>query len=193
MKDLAAQQAERSRVGSASSSARRRKFESGQSMIEFALMLPFMMLLSIGIVEIGRAAYISIVVTNGATAGVEYGAQSGTTAVDVTGMQTAAANDVANNAIGGTMSATPTWGCYCDTGTGTSCQYVSGGLDCNATTKSSCSCSPSGISSTCTAGVGQIVQCVQVDTHVNFTPLFNWPGLPTAYQSNGHSVMRVRQ
>ena len=189
MKDLAAQQAKKVSVCSLpSSSARRRMFEGGQSMIEFALMLPFLMLLSIGIVEIGRAAYISIVVTNGATAGVEYGAQDVSTASDYMSMQQSAANDVANNTIGGTMTAVATWGCYCDTGSGTSCTYVSGGQDCNSTTGGSCSCAT--IQASCT---GQIVECVQVDTHVDFTPLFNWPGLPTTYQSNGHSVMRVRQ
>ena len=190
MKDLAAQQAKSVRVCSPAPAARRRRFEGGQSMIEFALMLPFLMLLSIGIVEIGRAAYVSICVTNAATAGAEYGSQS-VGVVSVTGMQNAAANDVGNNAIGGTMSATPTWGCYCDTGAGTSCKYVSGGLDCNGSNNASCSCGT--IVTTCTSGVGQIVECVQVDTHVDFTPLFHWPGLPTSYQSNGHSVMRVRQ
>ena len=67
--------------------------ESGQTLLEFALMLPFMMLLLLGIAEIGRAAFITITVTNAATAGAEYGSQNSTTAKDFTGMQNAALYD----------------------------------------------------------------------------------------------------
>src|ERR1039458_8884760 len=35
--------------------------ESGQTLVEFALMLPFMLLLLLGIVEIGRVAFIRLV------------------------------------------------------------------------------------------------------------------------------------
>ena len=161
---------------SSSPAARRRRFEGGQSLLEFALMLPFMCLLSVGVVEIGRAAYASIIVTNAATAGVEYGSQSITYASDTNGMVTAATNDAKNNAVGGSMTAVATYGCTCDNGAGTSCTYP-------VPAQSSCS----GIACT-----GQIVECVQVTTHISFTPLFKYPGLPTTYQSNGRSVMRVR-
>ena len=36
--------------------------ESGQTLVEFALMLPFMLLLLLGIVEIGRATFITSMV-----------------------------------------------------------------------------------------------------------------------------------
>jgi Flp pilus assembly protein TadG len=186
-RDMATQEARRLLVSPRIWSERRRKCEVGQSLIEFALMLPFLMLLSIGIVELGRAAYVSIVVTNGATAGVEYGSQSVTTASDISGMQNAVTKDVAQNSIGGTMSSTATYGCYCDDGSGISCTYISAGQDCTGGNVTTCSCGT--IQASCT---GQIVECVQVDNHVDFTPLFHWPGLPPAYQSNGHSVMRVR-
>src|ERR1019366_9541816 len=67
--------------------------EAGQTLLEFAFMLPFMMLLLLGIAEIGRAAFISITVSNAATAGAEYGSQNGTTAADFPGMQNAALCD----------------------------------------------------------------------------------------------------
>src|ERR1035441_2237977 len=54
--------------------------ESGQTLMEFALMLPFMMLLLLGIAELGRAAFISITVSRAATAGAAYGAQNAATA-----------------------------------------------------------------------------------------------------------------
>jgi Flp pilus assembly protein TadG len=163
---------------------RRGRIDAGQALLEFALLLPFLSLLSVGVVELGRAAFITIVVTNAATAGVEYGAQNGTTASDTAGMQTAAANDASNNVIGGTMTATATYGCYCDTGTGTSCSYVAGGQN-----SSTCS----NIVSSCSTGNDQIVECVQVVTQDNYMPLFHYPGLPTSYQANGRAVMRVRR
>jgi len=146
--------------------------EGGQSLVEFALMLPFMAVLLIGIVEIGRAAFISVVVSHGATAGVEYGAQNTTTASDIAGMTMAATQD-SNYAV---MTATPTYGCQCDDGAGTSCTNP-------VPPEGSCS----GISCS-----GQVVECVQVKTNATFTPLFNYPGLPSSFQANGNAVMRVR-
>src|ERR1019366_1711217 len=61
--------------------------ESGQTLIEFAVMLPFMMCLLLGIAEIGRATFITIKVTNAATAGAEYGSQNAATASDTVGMK----------------------------------------------------------------------------------------------------------
>src|SRR5450759_2469354 len=61
-----------------------RTAESGQTLLEFALMLPFLMLLLLGIAEIGRAAFIAIKVSNAATAGAEYGSQNSTTASQTT-------------------------------------------------------------------------------------------------------------
>ena len=151
----------------------RKTFETGQSLLEFALMLPFLTLLGVGVVDIGRAIFYTITVNNGATAGAEYGSQSRISAVDTAGMQSAATQD-ANFSV---MTATATWGCTCDTGAGTSCTY------------------PVPLPNSCTTiscSTGQIVQCIQVTTHATFSPLFHYPGLPTSYQANGRAVMRVR-
>ncbi len=161
-----------------------RSAQSGQTLIEFALMLPFMMLLMLGVVEIGRAAFITMTVTNAATAGVEYGAQNGTTASDYAGMQQAAMCD-ANGIIGlgsckftGALTQIPvaTSGCACDTGDGTSCNTF---VPCTDPSITSCT--------------GQVAECVQVTTHADFSPLFNYPGLPTMYHANGNAVQRVRK
>ncbi len=147
--------------------------EGAQTMLEFALMLPFLMLLGVGVVEVGRAIYYTIAVNNAATAGVEYGAQSWITAQDTSGMQSAATLD-ANFAP---MTATATYGCSCDNGDGSSCTYPVAPV-------SSCS------TITCT---GQIIACDQVTTHASFNALFHYPGLPSTYQANGRAVMRVRR
>jgi len=151
--------------------------ESGQSILALALLLPFLLVLLLGVVELGRAAFISIVVSHGASAGVGYGAQSGTTAVNATGMITAVTNDASYVTAANT---TATYGCTCDTGAGTSCSGWT-------ITPSTCT----NISSSCSSG--QIVECVKVTTTATFQSLFNYPGLPSSFQANGSAVMRVRR
>lgn len=154
-------------------SSRFRFAQQGQAILEFALMLPCLLLLSVGIVEIGRALYYTIEVNNAAAAGVSYGAhQVSVGDFLITPMQTAAVADAAN--MSGTMTATATYGCTCDTGNGTSCSYpVPAPATCDTIT-----CS------------GQIAHCVQVKTHATFSPIFNYPGLPTSFEANGKAVMR---
>lgn len=158
--------------------------ESGQTLVEFALMLPFMLLLLLGIAEIGRVAFITIKVSNAATAGAQYGSQNSATASDFVGMQKAAlcdANgDVAGFCTAGILTQTPgtTNFCECDTGSGTSC-LASAGND-----APSCSGFVCG---------GTVVECVHVTTYANFSPLFHYPGLPTTYSAHGDSVQRVRK
>jgi Flp pilus assembly protein TadG len=152
---------------------RRRTAEGGQSLVEFALMLPFMAVLLIGIVEIGRFAFITMLVSHGATSGAQYGAQNTTTASDYTGMETTATQD----SNFGVMTATAVNGCVCDDGSGVSCT--------NPLPQGSCS----GI--TCPSG--QVVECVQVTTQATFNALFHYPGFPSQFQTNGNAVMRVRK
>ena len=47
--------------------------QQGQSMIEFALVLPLMVLIIAGIFDLGRAFYSSITITNAAREGARYG------------------------------------------------------------------------------------------------------------------------
>ncbi len=151
----------------------RGRAERGQTLLEFALMAPFLLLLLTGVVELGRAIFYTVEVNNAATAGVEYGAQSEISAQDYTGMQNAAANDAHFPG----MTATPLNGCTCDNGAGTSCSYPI----------------PAGACMNFSCPMGQVVECVQVTTQANIVPLFHFPGLPTSYQANGVAVMRVRR
>lgn len=152
----------------------RRVKDGGQSLLEFALMLPLMLLLFTGILEIGRVIYYTIAVNHGATAGAQYGAQSELTAQNAAAMQTQATSDAH---VGGMMVSASS-GCTCDYGNGTSCTYPIPG----AGTCAQISC-PS----------GQVVECVQVTTQATIDPLFHFPGLPASYQANGQAVMRVRR
>src|ERR1700722_14889739 len=67
--------------------------QSGQTVVELALLLPLLLVLLLGLIEIGRYAYFDILVSNAARAGAQYGAQSLIQAGDVNGIRTAARND----------------------------------------------------------------------------------------------------
>ncbi len=56
--------------------------EAGTSLVEMALLTPLLALLLMGTIDVGRLAYLSIQVSNGARAGVQYGAQNSSTSLD---------------------------------------------------------------------------------------------------------------
>src|SRR5579872_2840396 len=70
--------------------------ESGQSLLEMAIITPILVLLVLGAIEIGRYAELSIVVVNAARAGAQYGAQNLAAAADSAGITSAAENDAQN-------------------------------------------------------------------------------------------------
>ncbi len=89
--------------------------ESGQTLLEFAILLPMLLLLALGVIEMGRFAYIGILVGNAARSGVAWGAQNHTTAADTNnGIETAAQNDFESSF--GTLSVTHSVVCGCDNG-----------------------------------------------------------------------------
>ncbi|MGA2903998.1 MAG: TadE family protein [Candidatus Korobacteraceae bacterium] len=165
--------------------------ESGQSVMEFAVMLPFMILLLLGVVEIGRAVYLHIEVANAATAGVEYGSQNEVKASDIAGMQDAAVCDANSQpgppgspCTGGILTpadATATHGCFCQvTGSGTR-----SGQGCDPAQWLPCA--------TISCGGDVVVECVQVTTQASFNSLFNYPLLPSSFTAHGNAIMRVRR
>jgi Flp pilus assembly protein TadG len=169
--------------------ARRNKLsQRGQSLLEFALLLPFLTLLGMGVIEIGRAIFYTISVNNAAVAGVEYGSRDTITASDDAGMNKAAVceanggtGNLCNSGILTTANTTTAHGCTCDNNGGTtaeSCTYPIPTGNC--------------LTITCATGSQQI-ECVQVTTTATFTPIFHYPGLPKSYQANGKAVMRVRK
>ena len=70
--------------------------ESGNSLVEFAILAPVMVLLLIGLVDVGRYMFYAILAANAARAGVAYGAQGLSTALDSAGMSNAALQDGQN-------------------------------------------------------------------------------------------------
>jgi Flp pilus assembly protein TadG len=132
--------------------------QSGQSLVELALIAPILLILLIGLVEMGRYAYISILVGNAAHAGVSYAAQSLPQSMDLNGITTAADNDFQNNGqpVGNLIVSPPVTACGCDS---------------DGTIASASSCTGNG------AGVcitGQWVVTVSVTASGTFNPLFGY-------------------
>lgn len=150
----------------------RRCSESGQSLLEFALMLPVLVLLLLGVIEIGRYAYLAILVGNAARAGAAYGARNPTTANDTNGIIQAADNDFQNNGPSvGTLNVTSEWNnnCGCDNG--------------GTVTPISCT-------TACSAGE-HLVVTLSVTASGTFNSIFNYPGIPSSINVARTATLRI--
>ena len=154
----------------------RESSERGQAMLEVALLLPVLLLLALGVIELGRYMYISILVGNAARAGAAYGAQSLPLSVDTTGIQAAADNDFQNNGQStASLSLTSSVACGCDS-SGT----VSAAL---------CSTSTNLTAGTCVTGHWVVMESVTASG--TFTSLFNYPGIPPSISVSRTATLRV--
>jgi Flp pilus assembly protein TadG len=156
-------------------SARR---ESGQSLLEVALVTPLILALALGVIELGRYSYVAILVGNAARAGAAYGAQGLAQSVDTAGIQQAADNDFQNN--GQDVSALAVT------------SNVSCGCDSNGTiTPATCSTTANLNAGSCSTG--HWVVMVSVETNATFHSLFNYPGIPSSITVDRTATMRVAQ
>lgn len=140
---------------------------NGQSLVEIALVAPLLLLLLIGAVEIGRAAYYSIATVNAARAAVQYGAQNHATAADNTGIKQAALNDAPPNML---SPDNVTISSYCECPDGTA--------------------APNCLETDCPVD-NRFVPYLKVNTQMQLIPLINFPGLPPSFSCSGEAVMRI--
>ncbi len=140
------------------------RWECGASLAEFAVLLPFLTLTLLGVIDMGRAYYLSIEVNNAAYTGAMYGSNNPT---DTTGMQNAATGDAVD--VSG-MTATATYGCECSDG---------------SSPASPCPSTPP----TCTYNV---VNYVKVTTSATYHPLLAWPGIPSTISLTGSAKVRAQ-
>jgi Flp pilus assembly protein TadG len=159
---------------------------SGQSLLEVALLTPMLLALLLGAIELGRYAYISILVGNSARAGAAYGAQNLVLSVDTTGIKTAAKNDFQNNGQNtSSLVVNSSTSCGCDNG---------GSLP-TVTSLCSTQSNPS-IGDTivsCSKAGGHWVVMVSVTASGNFKPIFNYPGIPNSLMVSNTATLRVAQ
>jgi Flp pilus assembly protein TadG len=143
----------------------RRKRTNGQASVEMAFSVPLLIVLLLVAVEAGRICLVAVALSSAARAGVQYGAQNLTTVSDTTGMQNAAKAD-APNLTG--MTATASYYCQCSNGSASTCLAT----DCASSHR---------------------LTYVKVNTTATYTPLVNWPGVPTTTTLTSQAIMRVNQ
>jgi Flp pilus assembly protein TadG len=155
-------------------SSHRRLDQRGLALVEFALVLPLLSMLLIGLIEIGRLTYFSIEVGNAAHAGAFYGASDPT---HTTGGMVSAARADAVNISTQTPTANYVYACW------------------NAATQTSTPATPSPTHTTCSSG-GNSVTYAQVSVTGTIRTLFNYGssfGLPTSWTVTRTATMRVAQ
>ena len=149
--------------------------QSGQSLLELAFLVPLLLLLALGVIEVGRYAYIAILVGNAAHAGAFYGSQSLPQSADPVGIPLAAKNDFQSNGQPpGSLTVTFFTTCGCD-GSGT---------------VANAACTGTG-AGTCASG--HWVVLLSVTASGTFGSLFNYPGIPSSITVSRTSTMRVAQ
>lgn len=151
------------------------KSQAGVALVEFAIAIPFLMILLIGIVEMGRFAYYNILVGNAARAGAMWGSNDLYTASQPDLMAAAALKD-GQDVPQLTVSPAPTQICQCyNSSTGASTPL---------------SCSSNG--STCVTGTHRIMY-VQVTAVGKVNTLFNYRalGLPSPWTITRTATIRV--
>ena len=149
--------------------------QSGQSMVEMAIMLPFVLVLSLGVIEMGRFMYIGILVGNAARAGAAYATESLVASVDTPGITTAADNDFSSNGQNvANLNVTSSVACGCE----------------SAGTITTASCTGAGAGS-CASGVWMVT--VTVTASGTFNSLWSYPGIPSSISVSRSATMRVNQ
>ena len=137
----------------------------GQSALEFAVVVPALVLMVVIAGDFARAFYTNIALTNAARAGAQYGSSSPIAAADANGMKAAALQD-GTNVSGISASASQ---CTCESGT----------------TVAACA------SSYCTNNPQATY--VEVDTQATFNTILHYPGIPNSMALSGKAIMQVQQ
>jgi Flp pilus assembly protein TadG len=151
----------------------------GQALLEFAFILPILVALTVGVIELGRYAYLSILVGNAARAGAAYGAEHIGYSNDQTGIQLAAGRDYQNNGQNAsTLNVTSTVTCGCD----------SNGTISPDTNNA---CFPS-TPPTCPTGAHWVIT-VHVTATGQYAALFNYPGIPNPLNVSKTAFMRAAE
>jgi Flp pilus assembly protein TadG len=171
--------------------------ESGQSLLEVALVTPLLLLLVMGVIDMGRYMYQAILLGDAARAAVGYAAQTPYTGVDATGMCDAASNDFFDGA-------SPTCSCNAIASTGSfSCTGKTGSSSATSLTVSSsgylCECDAAGGASggcepppTCATDV-PLVTSVRVTASSTFSPMLPYPGIPVSIPISRTATMRTAE
>jgi|SRR5579859_4528817 Flp pilus assembly protein TadG len=138
---------------------------SGAAGVEFALMLPALVLFAVGTVDVGALAYQSAEVEAAAQAGARYAMNNGAGSLDSIAAAITGATSLS-------VSATPypSQGYYCDAG---------GSLS-----------SVPAMTSACSGGV--VGSYVTVSAQATYTPVIAWSGLSMPSSLSSQTMVRVQ-
>lgn len=181
------------------------KSKSGQALVEVALLTPFLLLLLLGVIEMGRYMYLGILVGNAARAGAAYGSQGTPQSVDTANICNAASYDFQGNATAcsgtqssgprGTIAVTSSTSCGCDSGGSVVGADSAAGVYPIAVCSTDPSLGGNLNNGDCAAlGYGgHWVVLVSVTASGTFNSLFNYPGIPSSIALSRTSRVRVAQ
>jgi Flp pilus assembly protein TadG len=152
--------------------------DRGAAAVEFALIAPLLLLMVLGVTEMGKIVYYRSVLESAARSGTQAGfSTSMTTSAEITTaqatMETAADLAITNSGIGGTVTSTATVACECSDGTTVTC-----------------------VTGTCASGSMRYIATVTMTR--TYTPLFNMTNLPGGFNIDlnmtltGSSVLWVK-
>jgi Flp pilus assembly protein TadG len=144
----------------------RRASGRGSGLIEFALLVLILMLLALGVFNLGLAIEAGDTISAAARAGAFFGASDGN-ANNTSGMQNAALNSATGLTASMTANAS-TW-CTCTAGSATTVSCTS---LCNT--------------------YGPPIQYVKVQTSATIPLLFNFPGVPLTIPLGASFTLRAR-
>ena len=137
----------------------------GAALVELALTVPFLLLLTVGAIDFGRAYRQSVTISHAAETGAAYGAQNNITSGHDTRMTQMARDDAADV---GTVTVTSARVCKCPNGTEVDC-----------------------VTGTCT-GYGAPRVYVKCLVEKNFDVLTNLPKVPDMFTVRRQVYMRVQ-
>jgi Flp pilus assembly protein TadG len=138
--------------------------DAGTAALEFGLTAPFMVLLMVGVVEIGTSMYQAMQAQNAAEAGAIYAAKHG---FNATGISSAVAN--ATQSAGITANPAPSQFCGCPSAGGVT------EVDC---------------ASICTGGSAP-GQYVRITARITHSPLVSFTGVSVPAAITGEAVVRI--
>jgi Flp pilus assembly protein TadG len=138
------------------------KRTSGSSIVELALVMPVLLLMLVGAVDMGRAYSTAIAVNSAAHAAALYGAQNFT---DIPGMQAVAQLNAANVP---SLTTAASYGCECYDSTPESCKVPAN-----------------------PCGTGNLLFYVLVTTNATYKPILPYPGFTTPMALSGKARMRA--
>jgi len=127
--------------------------EAGQALAEMAIVLPFVLLLFVGVLDFCRVFYTSMMLTQAARSGAQYGAQAKGKSADYATMVETAVNAASD--LSPAITASAVRSCECSGGTTVDCTTG----DCGA------------------EGAPRVF--VSVTTGYTFNTFFPYPGVPT--------------